>query len=70
MDFNIGLYFYEKLCKRVLDDDEGAKWRGKFEPCTLFCGVLFLLHDLSQPWSLQYAWHSSKPNGQCPWTSF
>lgn len=27
LDFNIGLYFYEKLCKRVLDDDDGAKWR-------------------------------------------
>jgi len=27
LDFNIGLYFYEKLCKKVLDDDEGKKWR-------------------------------------------
>lgn len=27
LDFNIGLYFYEKLCKLVLDDDAGAKWR-------------------------------------------
>jgi len=27
LDFNIGLYFYEKLCKKVLDDDEGARWR-------------------------------------------
>ncbi|GBG24528.1 Calcium-regulated actin-bundling protein [Hondaea fermentalgiana] len=27
LDFNIGLYFYEKLCKFVLDDDAGAKWR-------------------------------------------
>mmetsp|Transcript_25386 Transcript_25386/g.54836 ORF Transcript_25386/g.54836 Transcript_25386/m.54836 type:complete len:246 (-) Transcript_25386:578-1315(-) len=25
LDFNIGLYFYEKLCKKVLDDDEGKK---------------------------------------------
>ncbi|CAK9030990.1 Calcium-regulated actin-bundling protein (34 kDa actin-binding protein), partial [Durusdinium trenchii] len=27
LDFNIGLYFYEKLCKKVLDDDDGKKWR-------------------------------------------
>lgn len=26
LDFNIGLYFYEKLCKKVLDDD-AAQWR-------------------------------------------
>lgn len=26
LDFNIGLYFYEKLCKKVLDDDD-AQWR-------------------------------------------
>ena len=26
LDFNIGLYFYEKLCKKVLDDSDG-KWR-------------------------------------------
>ncbi len=27
LDFNIGLYFYEKLCKRVLEDPEGKAWR-------------------------------------------
>mmetsp|Transcript_5199 Transcript_5199/g.6032 ORF Transcript_5199/g.6032 Transcript_5199/m.6032 type:complete len:374 (-) Transcript_5199:1383-2504(-) len=27
LDFNVGLYFYEKLCKKVLDDAEGKKWR-------------------------------------------
>jgi len=27
MDFNVGLYFYEKLCKKVLEDAEGKKWR-------------------------------------------
>ncbi len=27
LDFNIGLYFYEKLCKLVLDDPAGAQWR-------------------------------------------
>lgn len=27
MDFNVGLYFYEKLCKKVLEDSEGKKWR-------------------------------------------
>jgi len=27
LDFNIGLYFYEKLCKLVLEDDAGKKWR-------------------------------------------
>jgi hypothetical protein len=34
LDFNIGLYFYEKLCKKVLDDDEGKKWRddAKWKP--------------------------------------
>jgi len=34
LDFNIGLYFYEKLCKTVLDEPSGAKWRNdpEFEP--------------------------------------
>lgn len=27
LDFNIGLYFYEQLVKRVLESPEGAKWR-------------------------------------------
>lgn len=27
LDFNIGLYFYEQLCKKVLDSPEGRKWR-------------------------------------------
>lgn len=27
LDFNIGLYFYEKLCKKVLEDEK-AKWGG------------------------------------------
>lgn len=27
LDFNIGLYFYEKLCKKVLEDAEGKVWR-------------------------------------------
>jgi len=27
LDFNIGLYFYEKLCQKVLESDEGKKWR-------------------------------------------
>lgn len=27
LDFNVGLYFYEKLCKKVLQDDEGKRWR-------------------------------------------
>ena len=27
VDFNIGLYFYEKLCQRVLDAPEGKLWR-------------------------------------------
>lgn len=27
LDFNIGLYFYEKLCKKVLEDPEGKAWR-------------------------------------------
>ena len=27
MDFNIGLYFYEKLCQKVLESPEGTKWR-------------------------------------------
>ncbi|KAH9257703.1 hypothetical protein BASA81_004161 [Batrachochytrium salamandrivorans] len=27
LDFNIGLYFYEQLVKRVLEAPEGAKWR-------------------------------------------
>ena len=27
LDFNVGLYFYEKLCKKVLEDKEGAQWR-------------------------------------------
>jgi len=32
-DFNIGLYFYEKLCQKVFDSPEGAKWReAKFKP--------------------------------------
>ena len=29
LDFNIGLYFYEKLCKKVLDDPDST-WR---QPC-------------------------------------
>ena len=34
LELNIGLYFYEKLCKRVLDDPEGKKWRNdpQYEP--------------------------------------
>jgi len=34
LDFNIGLYFYEKLCKKVLDDQEGDIWRNnpKYTP--------------------------------------
>jgi len=34
MDFNIGLYFYEKLCQRVFETDEGKKWRDdpKYKP--------------------------------------
>jgi len=27
LDFNIGLYFYEKLCKEVLEEPSGRKWR-------------------------------------------
>jgi hypothetical protein len=27
LDFNVGLYFYEKLCKRALEDDAGAPFR-------------------------------------------
>lgn len=27
VDFNIGLYFFEKLCRKVLSSDEGKKWR-------------------------------------------
>jgi len=27
VDFNVGLYFYEKLCKKVLEDADGKKWR-------------------------------------------
>jgi len=27
VDFNVGLYFYEKLCKRVLEDADGKPWR-------------------------------------------
>lgn len=27
LDFNIGLYFYEKLCKKVLEDDAGKPFR-------------------------------------------
>ena len=27
LDFNIGLYFYEKLCQKVLESDEGKRWR-------------------------------------------
>jgi hypothetical protein len=26
-DFNIGLYFYEKLCQKVLESEEGKRWR-------------------------------------------
>lgn len=29
LDFNIGLYFYEKLCKKVLEDKEGEVWRNE-----------------------------------------
>jgi hypothetical protein len=34
MDFNIGLYFYEKLCQKVLESEEGKKWRNdpKYKP--------------------------------------
>ena len=34
LDFNIGLYFYEKLCKLVLDDSAGKQWRDdkKYRP--------------------------------------
>ncbi|KAH9255156.1 hypothetical protein BASA81_006915 [Batrachochytrium salamandrivorans] len=34
LDFNIGLYFYEKLCKEVLEEPAGAKWRNdaKYKP--------------------------------------
>lgn len=27
LDFNVGLYFYEKLCKRALEDEAGAPYR-------------------------------------------
>lgn len=27
LDFNIGLYFFEKLCKQVLESKEGERWR-------------------------------------------
>ena len=27
LDFNIGLYFYEKLCQKVLESSEGKPWR-------------------------------------------
>ena len=27
LEFNIGLYFYEKLCQKVLESPEGKKWR-------------------------------------------
>ena len=34
LDFNIGLYFYEKLCNKVLEAPEGKKWRqdSRFAP--------------------------------------
>jgi hypothetical protein len=34
LDFNIGLYFYEKLCQRIFDSPEGAKWKNdpKYKP--------------------------------------
>jgi hypothetical protein len=34
LDFNIGLYFYEQLCLKVLERPEGAKWRNdpKYKP--------------------------------------
>lgn len=34
LDFNIGLYFYEKLCAKVLESPEGAQWRNdpKYKP--------------------------------------
>lgn len=34
VDFNVGLYFYEKLCQRVLEAPEGQKWRTdpKYKP--------------------------------------
>lgn len=27
MDYNVALYYYEKLCLKLLDSPEGAKWR-------------------------------------------
>jgi len=34
LDFNIGLYFYEKLCQEVLESENGKKWRNdpKYKP--------------------------------------
>lgn len=34
LDFNIGLYFYEKLCQKVFESPEGKKWRDdrKYKP--------------------------------------
>ena len=34
LDFNIGLYFYEKLVQKVLESPEGKKWRDdpKYKP--------------------------------------
>lgn len=34
LDFNIGLYFYEQLCKEVIDSPGGRKWRDddKYQP--------------------------------------
>src|SRR3954465_12493637 len=34
LDFNIGLYFYEKLCQKVLESPEGKVWRSdpRFAP--------------------------------------
>lgn len=34
LDFNIGLYFYEKLCQKVFEAPEGKKWRDdpKYKP--------------------------------------
>jgi len=34
IDFNIGLYFYEKLCQKVFESSEGSQWRDnpRFKP--------------------------------------
>jgi hypothetical protein len=50
LDFNIGLYFYEKLCKQVLDDAD-AKWRA---PCYAASQVSQLRSQLHYSLSLTH----------------